>query len=78
MPRNTTGIRLPEGLVEALDQRAQALGITRSQLIIAAVEQALDDRSAGSPSFLKAIGEPRPERKSRPERVSLRNGLYRW
>ena len=61
MARTTTSIRLPEGLVEALDERAAALGVTRSQLIIAAVAQALEDRSSWSPGFLKAIGAPRPE-----------------
>ncbi len=61
MPRSTTSIRLPDDLVEALDERAAALGVTRSQLIIQAVEQALEDRSAWSPGFLKAIGTPRPE-----------------
>ena len=61
MARTTTSIRLPEDLVEALDERAAALGVTRSQLIIAAVEQALEDRSSWSPAFLKAIGEPRRE-----------------
>ena len=61
MARTTTSIRLPEDLVEALDERAAALGVTRSQLIIAAVEQALEDRSSWSPGFLKAIGAPRPE-----------------
>jgi len=61
MARNTTSIRLPEELAEALDQRAAALGLTRSQLIIQAVEKALEDRSAWSPGFLKAIGTPRPD-----------------
>lgn len=61
MPRSTTSIRLPDDLIEALDERAAALGVTRSQLIIQAVEQALEDRSAWSPGFLKAIGTPRPE-----------------
>ena len=61
MPRSTTSIRLPEDLVQALDDRAAALGVTRSQLIIEAVERALEDRSAWSPGFLKAIGTPRPE-----------------
>ncbi len=63
MPRSTTSIRLPDDLLEALDKRAAALGVTRSQLIIQAVEQALEDRSAWSPGFLKAIGTPRPELK---------------
>jgi len=61
MAKNTTSIRLPEELIEALDERAAALGITRSQLIIEAVEQALEDRSAWSAGFLKAIGTPRPD-----------------
>ena len=61
MPRSTTSIRLPDDLIEALDERAAALGVTRSQLIIQAVEQALEDRSAWSPGFLKAIGTRRPE-----------------
>jgi predicted transcriptional regulator len=61
MPRSTTSIRLPDDLIEALDQRAAALGVTRSQLIVRAVEQALEDHSAWSPGFLKAIEMPRPE-----------------
>ena len=61
MAKNTTSIRLPEELIDALDQRAAALGLTRSQLIIQAVEQALEEYSAWSPRFLKAIGTPRPE-----------------
>lgn len=61
MARSTTSIRLPEDLIEALDERAAALGVTRSQLIIEAVQQALDDRSSWSPGFLKAIEAPRPE-----------------
>ncbi len=59
--RNTTSIRLPEELVEALDKRAAALGVTRSQLTIEAVERALQDQSAWSSAFLKAIETPRPE-----------------
>lgn len=52
-------MRLPEELVDALDRRATALGLTRSQLIVQAVEQALEEYSAWSPKFLKAIGTPR-------------------
>ena len=61
MAKNTTSVRLPEDLIEALDERAAALGVTRSQLIIEAVEHALEDRSAWSSGFLKAIGEPHPD-----------------
>jgi len=59
--KSTTSIRLPDDLIEALDERASALGVTRSQLIIEAVERALEDRSAWSSRFLKAIETPRPE-----------------
>ena len=61
MAKNTTSIRLPEGLIEALDRKAAAQGLTRSQLIIQAVEKTLADQSAWSPNFLEAIGSPRPE-----------------
>ncbi len=61
MARNTTSIRLPEELIEALDQRAAAMGVTRSQLIIQAIETALGDCSAWSPGFLKAIDTASPE-----------------
>ncbi len=61
MAKNTTSIRLPEELIQALDRKAAAHGITRSQLIIQAVEQTLADQSAWSPDFLEAIGTPRPE-----------------
>ncbi len=60
MAKNTTSVRLPEELIDALDRRAAALGLTRSQLIVQAVEQALEEHSAWSPAFLKAIGTPRP------------------
>lgn len=61
MPRSTTSIRLPDELLEALDERAAELGVTRSQLIVQAVERALEDRAEWSPAFLKAIGTPRPD-----------------
>ena len=61
MAKSTTSIRLPEELVGALDRRATALGLTRTQLIVQAVERALEEHAAWSPAFLKAIGTPRPE-----------------
>lgn len=61
MARNTTRVRLPDDLAEALDRRAAALGVTRSQLIVQAVEWVLEEHAAWSPRFLEAIGRPRPE-----------------
>ena len=61
MAKSATSIRLPGALIDALDRRAVALGLTRTQLIVRAVEQALEEYSAWSPAFLKAIGTSRPE-----------------
>ena len=61
MPKSTTSVRLPDDLVEALDRRAEALGLTRSQLIVRAVEKAIAESSEWSPKFLDAIGSPRDE-----------------
>lgn len=61
MPKRTTSVRLPEDLVEALDRRAEALGLTRSQLIVRAVEKAIAASEDWSPKFLDAIGSPREE-----------------
>jgi predicted transcriptional regulator len=60
MAKNTTSIRLPEELIDALDRKAAAQGITRSQLIVQAVEHALTDQSAWSSDFLKAMARLDP------------------
>jgi predicted nucleic acid-binding protein/predicted DNA-binding protein len=61
MTKITSRIRLPEALIDALDRAAAALGLTRSRLIIQAVERAIDEYSTWSPAFLEAIKAPRPE-----------------
>lgn len=61
MARRTIGVRLPRDLDRKLDERAAALGVTRSQLIVEAVRRSLENRSAWSPGFLAAIRTPRPE-----------------
>ena len=61
MTRSTTSIRFPEELVEKLDRQAAVEGVTRSQLIIRAVERALADQSTWSRGFLEALRSPRPE-----------------
>ena len=61
MPRRTIGVRFPRDLDRKLDERAAALGVARSQLIVEAVRKSLENRSAWSPGFLAAIRTPRPE-----------------
>jgi metal-responsive CopG/Arc/MetJ family transcriptional regulator len=60
MAKSTIRIRLPDQILEALDQRAAALGLKRNELIVRAVERALQEHAAWSPRLLKAIGTPRP------------------
>lgn len=57
MTKDTISLLLPYELLEALDRRAAALGLMRDQLIV----WALDQYSAWSPAFLKAIETRRPE-----------------
>jgi predicted DNA-binding protein len=56
MARSTTSLRLPVDLIEALDERAAALGVTRSQLISEAVDEMMeairDRRSRSEPPDL--------------------------
>jgi predicted DNA-binding protein len=59
--KDTTSIRFPEDLVERLDRRAAAEGVTRTELVIRAVEQALADQSSWSQGFLEAIRSPQPD-----------------
>ncbi len=61
MRRRTVNMRLPEDLIEAVDRRATARGVTRSQLVTEAVQRMLEDRLAWSPGFLRAIETPRRE-----------------
>jgi hypothetical protein len=61
MAKSTTSIRFPDPLVEELDRRAAAEGVTRTELVIRAVEQALADRSSWSRAFLEAVRSSRPE-----------------
>jgi predicted DNA-binding protein len=61
MGKIATSIRFPDELVEALDRRAAALGLTRSELIIRAVEKALEEDSGWSPAFREALSVNDPE-----------------
>ncbi len=56
MPKNITSVRLADELIDALDRKAAAEGLTRSQLIVKAVERVVAEECDWSPAFLKAIG----------------------
>ncbi len=53
-----TTVHLPAALLEQLDARAEALGISRNRLIIEAVSAALAADDEWSPEFLAAMNEP--------------------
>ena len=51
------GIHLPRALREALDRKAKALGISRSQLVVRALERELGDSSDWSPGFFERLSD---------------------
>ncbi|MFO0873882.1 MAG: ribbon-helix-helix protein, CopG family [Phycisphaerales bacterium] len=52
-----TSIRLPEPLLAAVDRRAKSLRLSRTRLIIQALERELPDGSDWSPWFFERLGE---------------------
>lgn len=61
MAKSSTSVRLSDAIVRELDRRAEAMGVTRSELIVQAVERALSEQAAWSPGFLQAIEVRRPD-----------------
>ena len=51
----TTTIHLPPDLLAKVDQRAEALGISRNRYIRTALEESLQSRSAWDQAFLAAL-----------------------
>jgi Ribbon-helix-helix protein, copG family len=52
-----TTIHLPRVLLDALDRKAKALRISRSQLVVRALERELGDSSDWSPGFFERLSE---------------------
>lgn len=50
-----TSVHLPKPLLEAVDGRARALGISRNRLIVKALERELTMPSEWSPGFFEAL-----------------------
>ena len=50
-----TTIHIPDELLESIDRRARALGISRNRLIVAAIEEAVRKPAAWTDEFLTRL-----------------------
>ena len=55
-----TTVHLPRALLDALDRKAKALRINRSQLVVRALEHELSGSSDWSPGFFERLSERVP------------------
>ncbi len=53
-----TSVHLPKQLLERVDARAQARGVSRNRLIIEALEQTLSQNETWSEEFLEEFATP--------------------
>jgi hypothetical protein len=56
-----TSVHLPAELLEAVDQRARALKISRNQLVVRALEREVRGGNEWSPGFFEALSSTGPE-----------------
>ena len=56
-----TTVHIPAALLESVDRRAKALGVSRNRLIVRALEQATRERSGWAPEFLERLRNVDPE-----------------
>lgn len=50
-----TTVHIPPVLLESVDRRAKALGVSRNRLIVRALERAVLERDAWAPEFLDRL-----------------------
>jgi ribbon-helix-helix CopG family protein len=50
-----TTIHIPAPLLNSVDRRAKALGISRNRLIVRALERAISERGEWAPEFLEQL-----------------------
>ena len=53
-----TSVHIPKPLLAAVDRRARALHVSRSRLIVRALERELKQRDEWSPELLAMLGRP--------------------
>lgn len=50
-----TSVHIPQPLLEAVDRRAKALGISRNRLIVQALEREIAEGATWSPGFFEQL-----------------------
>lgn len=61
----TTTIHIPTPLLEVIDHRARAEGLSRNRFILRAIERALEEDEAWSPGFIERLRRPLPKESAR-------------
>lgn len=51
-------VHIPEGLLERVDRRAKALGISRNRLIVEALEDKIGARDEWAPELVRMLAQP--------------------
>lgn len=51
-------VHIPKPFLDAVDRRARALGLSRNQLILRALEREMTQVSDWSPGFFETLGAP--------------------
>lgn len=50
-----TTVHIPARLLQSVDRRAKALGVSRNRLIVRALERAVSERSGWAPEFFERL-----------------------
>lgn len=56
-----TSVHIPRPLLEAVDRKARALGVSRNRLIVRALERALAPSAGWTPGFFEALSNTTPD-----------------
>ena len=56
-----TSVHIPRHLLEAVDRKARALGVSRNRLIVRALERELAPSAGWTPGFFEALSNVSPE-----------------
>ena len=56
-----TSVHIPRPLLDAVDRKARALGVSRNGLIVRALERELAPNAGWTPGFFEALGRITPE-----------------
>lgn len=71
-----TSVHIPRHLLEAVDRKARALGVSRNRLIVQALERELAPSAGWTPGFFETLSTVSPETASAVDelRAAIRKG----